>query len=549
MLLHFENPEYLWALLGVVALTWLMYALGRRLPESFSGRRLIIATISFTLCVLGLARPQLGHQTTESHSARFNLFLALDISRSMAAEDISPSRLQFSVAFSQKILTFLSGARVALFPFAADGFIQMPLSSDLDAASELLQALDPTMTTSQGTDFTTSLQTLFERIGQMEHNSEKLGTGWAPPQVLLFSDGESHLTVANSVLRLYRDAKIPIHTVGVATTGGASLTILGGLGSLTSLREPRGQTVRSKLDERQLRQISDTTGGTYFNASFAEAGRVVQRLTQSLQLGKLSVKFKADQELFPILFGLALLIFSWEFCLGRWQYTVRSLLPWLILALPMSAPPARADPEMDVNFSGEAEVPVEAEPSPSSEKKMDDQTRAIVLFNQALDEMKNGKMDQAAEHFQESAFVTPDKSVRKKALYNLGNTLLRNMDPQQALQVYQEAYDAKSDDDTFDKATNAKISENIALAVRQQQQMKGQSKEDQPDSGKGDKDDEPRKGQDRGGPQKDYEGQTLSAGEKKRIFDAITAEEQQILKRQMEKKNQGKAKDPNAKPW
>lgn len=546
MLLHFENPEMFWALFAVAGLGWLMHALGRRNPESYSGRRLTVAVIAFTLCVLGLCRPQLGHQTTESRSARFNLFLAIDISRSMLAEDISPTRLQFSVAFSQKLLSFLNGARVALFPFASDGFIQMPLSNDLDAASELLQALDPGMTTSQGTDFNTTLSTLFERIQHMEVNADKFGAGWAPPQVLLFSDGETHAPTANQVLKLFRDARIPIHTVGVGTTGGTSLMVLGGIGSLTGLREPRGQTVRTKLDEGSLRQLSDTTGGTYFSASFAEVGRVVQRLTQSLQLGKLSVRFKADQELFPFCFALALLLFTWEFCLGRWQYAIRSLFPWLFAASLLAAGQVRAENDMDFDLPSDVETPAEPEASAEPEPKLDDQTKAIVLFNKALEEMKAGKMDKATEHFQEAAFVSPDKKVRKKALFNLGNTLLRAMDPQQALQVYQDAYDAKTDDEKFDQETNRKISENIVLAQRLQQQMQGQSKEKEGE-GQDPKDD--KQGQDRGGPQKDYEAQPLTESEKKRIFDVITGEEQQILKRQMEKKNKGKPKDPNAKQW
>ncbi len=544
MLLHFDNPQMLFGLLCVAGLGWLMHALGRRQRESYSRRRLVFAMLSFSCCVIGLSRPQLGHQTTESRSARFNLFIAIDISRSMLAEDISPTRLQFSVAFAQKLLTYLNGARVGIYPFAADGFIQMPLSNDLDAASELLQALDPGMTTSQGTDFTGSLGTLFERIQHMEHNADKFSSGWAPPQVLVFSDGESHAPTANSVLKLYRDAKIPIHTVGVGTTGGASLMILGGVGSLTGLHEPRGQTVRTKLDEGTLRTLSDSTGGTYFSASFAEVGRVVQRLTQSLQLGKLSVKFKADQELFPFFFGLALLLFTWEFCLGRWQYAIRTLLPW-ILILAFGAAPARAEPDVDFDMGPEMDLPPqEPEPPPKQEQKMDDQTKAIVMFNQGLSQLKAGKMDKAAEHFQEAAFVSPDKTVKKKALYNLGNTYLRANDPQQALQVYQDAYDAKTDDDKFDKETNKKISENIALAMRLQQQMQGQSKDGEGQDPK-DKD----QGQERQGPQKDYEAQPLSEAEKKRIFDVINGEEQQILKRQMEKKNKGRPKDPNGKTW
>ena len=163
----------LWALVPVVLFSLFMIRKGKRSPLSFSLRRLICATLSLSLCVLALARPQFGHHVAKARGTKANLILAIDISQSMMAEDVTPNRLNFSIAFSRKLLSQLTGARVALYPFASDGYLQMPLTTDLTAVSDVLATLDPSMTSSQGTDLSTALRTMYQVINRMRSEAEE----------------------------------------------------------------------------------------------------------------------------------------------------------------------------------------------------------------------------------------------------------------------------------------------------------------------------------------------------------------------------------------
>ena len=138
--------------------------------------------LAFLLCVLGLSRPQLGSRVASTHSRQSNLFVAIDISRSMLATDTSPSRLGFAITYTQKLLERLPGVKVALFPFALDGYILIPLSTDISAVSDMLTSLNPNMTSAQGTDISQALETLLRDIQKMEDGgqSRKAANGPRP---------------------------------------------------------------------------------------------------------------------------------------------------------------------------------------------------------------------------------------------------------------------------------------------------------------------------------------------------------------------------------
>ncbi|MCB0419343.1 MAG: hypothetical protein KDD39_17005, partial [Bdellovibrionales bacterium] len=95
MQLQFQNPELFWGLVPVTLLAWIMLAKKRQPNARFSLRHTVVSLMAFTLCILALARPQLGKHISSRQGAGSNVFLAIDISRSMVAEDIRPSRLGF----------------------------------------------------------------------------------------------------------------------------------------------------------------------------------------------------------------------------------------------------------------------------------------------------------------------------------------------------------------------------------------------------------------------------------------------------------------------
>ena len=138
----------------------------------------------------------------------------------MLVQDTLPSRIEFATTFVQRLLPGLSGARFALFPFTMDGYVQVPLTSDSLAIADLLSSLSPNIITLQGTDLTQSLDTLFVRILEAEERAKTRGSDWSGAQVLLLSDGESHVELQIKVFEKFRTAHIPIFSIVTGTPSG-----------------------------------------------------------------------------------------------------------------------------------------------------------------------------------------------------------------------------------------------------------------------------------------------------------------------------------------
>jgi Ca-activated chloride channel family protein len=521
MSLRFENPAAFWALFGVVALLVLMAVQARR-KGSFSIRRFAVALLGFTACVIGLARPQGGHYATAQRGMRGDLFIAVDISNSMRVQDISPSRLEFATAFVQRLLRQTPGLRVAIFPFAGDGYLQMPLSSDQDAASDLVGALTPSITTNQGTNFDAGLTTLFQAI-QKEKTATAVDS--SPVRVLLLSDGESHEPVPTGVLEKFRARSIPIDTVGVGTQEGGLIPLESRAGfGIEPLRDSEGKPVRSKIDPKSLKAIAEGTGGNYYGPRFEEVDRIAGRIMQGMEFGKLTTSFKLEAEYYPWLFLAALLVFSAEMLLGRWEYLIRGL----VLAFALSTAKAMA---MD----------------PLIEQKLnrDPGNRPYTAYNAGVELDAAGRVTEAAELFTESAGTAKDPDLRKRSLYNLGNALVKLQDPVQALAAYQRAYDTKADAKKVEQDLNHDISQNILLAKQLKQQQQQQQEQQQDGEGEGDSKQPPPDP----GKAKQFTGQTFDDAQKKRMYDLVTSEEQQVMQRLQQGKNSKNPTDPKGKPW
>lgn len=496
------QPEALWGLfpLGFFAAYLLWKQIFR--ADWFSWRRFWLSFLGFAFCILALARPQSGSLQGEPEMSSPTVLIALDISNSMLAEDISPNRLGFSILFVQRILDSLVKPRIAIYPFAASGFLQMPFTTDVYAIQESLQSLDPSAISHQGTDFNESLTGLNQLLQKLENNSLDQFDGWQAPKIILFSDGESHAQLEESTLKPFQQKKIPIYTVGVGTSEGASL----------HLDNPEKQII-TKLNPEPLQAIALKTGGAYFSSNYQNIPILLSQINQSLTFGKRSRQFKVQAELFPFCFLLSLIFFFWEFCFGRWQYVIRSLIVFLLVS------------------QGHTSL---AE---------DDQIKAIDIYNKGLTQIEASNFEKAAELFEESSLMLHKPEQKKRALFNLGNAFLKMGDPEQALESYQKAFRITLADQETEKSVNQTISENMALASQVLEQMKKNSQpQGSDDSGDGGK----QEGKDPKGPQK-FQGDSLSEQQKQKLYDLIASEEKQTQRRLREQKRP--AQPSEAQPW
>lgn len=530
MQLNVVSPEALWGLAGVALLVALSLRNRRRAQPSFSWRRVVLWSLAFTAGVLAIARPQLGRHVSVTRAAGHNVFFAIDISQSMMVEDIPPSRLHFATSAVQLLLEKMEGARAAVFPFAADGYLQIPLTTDREAIYSTIPVLSPSMTTAQGTDFASSLETLLANIQQMETQAARRAEPWAPTQVILLSDGETHHRLDERVLQRFRAKQIPIHAVGVGTfTGGvvpAPRRLFGGAGPL---RDRDGRTATSRLDEKPLRRIAELTGGEYVGASLEAVTHLASQLRQSVGLSQVSTRLEVDRELYPWLLLVAFLLLAVEMGFGRWDYVIRVLVAlWLCGG---AGAPLRAEADVEKLEARIAET-------------RENETRAALRYNIGNLHWKAGRKAQAAESYQEAAYLTERPELKKKALYNYGNVLLQAMDPKGALETYQEAYDIKLEDAGKQKKLNRDISENMELAAKMLERM-----QKNPQKGDGEGGGQGQEPQDPGKAKKDYQAERFSADRKRRILEVISTEEQQILQK-LQRKRAGKdAVIPEERPW
>jgi Ca-activated chloride channel family protein len=213
---------------------------------------------AFTLGVLGailaLARPQWGTIEETSFDQSREVLLALDLSRSMLAEDVSPSRLARAKLLIEALLEQLHGERVGLLVFAGTAFVQSPLSADYEVLREFLSELDPSYLPQGGTDYAALLAAAEKAFGQ---------TGDGDRFLVVLSDGEAHDTAWKSQVAALQQRGIKVIGLGVGTAAGAMIP--DGKGGL--IKDAQGAVVLSRLEPGTLQELANATGGTYRDAA------------------------------------------------------------------------------------------------------------------------------------------------------------------------------------------------------------------------------------------------------------------------------------------
>ncbi|MCH2169159.1 VWA domain-containing protein [Myxococcota bacterium] len=206
------------------------------------------------LAVVALARPQWGQIEQKTYEPAREILLALDLSSSMNADDVPPTRLQRSKLLVETLLDTLQGERVGLLVFAGTGFLQSPLSADHEVLRDLLSELDPSYLPQGGTNYDDMLRAALDAFGQDTQADRFL---------IVLSDGESHAPHWRKRVPALREEDIRVIGLGVGTSDGAVLTDSSG----AIVKDERGAAVLSRLEEATLRELAESTGGTYRDAA------------------------------------------------------------------------------------------------------------------------------------------------------------------------------------------------------------------------------------------------------------------------------------------
>lgn len=238
----------------------------KRLSPDYSPARMtvkfFIRLLAFIMAVLIVARPQFGSRLEEVKREGVEVVIALDVSNSMLAADIIPSRLERAKQAISQLVDQLREDRIGLILFAGDAYTQIPITNDYLSAKMFLATAGPDAVSKQGTDIGAAIDLGIRSFTPESDKSRAM---------IIITDGENHEVNAVDKAREASEKGIVIHTIGIGSPDGSPIPVRAG-GRIDYLKDNEGNTVISKLDEKGLQDIASATGGRYVRANNTSIG-------------------------------------------------------------------------------------------------------------------------------------------------------------------------------------------------------------------------------------------------------------------------------------
>jgi Ca-activated chloride channel family protein len=328
--LRFQKPHLAWLFLtGPLMFLLFILAIGiknRRLGK-FSDTHLlgdlvpdissVNAVSKFTLWRLALAflitaliNPQLGSKMAEAKVRGIDIIVAVDVSNSMMAEDLSPNRLVRAKRALERMLENLHGDRVGIIVFAGQAFVQLPITNDYAAGKLFLSTIDTDIVPVQGTAIGSAID-LARKSFDEESPAQKA--------IVIITDGENHEDDAVESAKAAAEKGMKVYTIGMGSPQGTPIPEYRGQTRTGYKKGPDGKIVVSSLNEDMLREIANAGNGTYVRASNAEIGLepLLAELNQMEKTEMGTVRYAEYEDRFQIFLALALAFLLIEFLISE----------------------------------------------------------------------------------------------------------------------------------------------------------------------------------------------------------------------------------------
>ena len=323
---RFDSPDYLYLLLLIPLLALIrFFALRQRrgklrafgdiellrslMPDASKYRPAVkfwLLEAALALAIVMLARPQMGTKVSQEKRSGIEVIIALDISNSMKAKDVAPSRLDKSKLLVENLVESFTDDKVGLVIFAGDAFTQLPITADYVSAKMFLHNIEPSLISVQGTNIAEAINISLRSFTQEEN------VGRA---VIVITDGEDHEGGAVEAARAAAKAGVQVFVLGVGNPGGSPVPADGG-GYMTDLA---GATVMSALNETMCKEIAQAGGGLYIHVDNSSAAQhKLNAALSKLQKGEIAgVTFSEYNEQFQAFAIIFLLLLVIEACVNE----------------------------------------------------------------------------------------------------------------------------------------------------------------------------------------------------------------------------------------
>ena len=476
---------------------------------------------ALALLIVMLARPQFGTKINNEQRVGIETIIAMDISNSMLAEDIVPSRLDRSKMMVENLVDHFTNDKIGLIVFAGDAFVQLPITSDYVSAKMFLSSIDPSMMATQGTDIARAIDMAMHSFTQEE------GIGKA---IIVITDGEDHEGGALEAAKAAKDAGMRVYVLGVGSTKGSPIPIPG---TGDYMKDNTGNTVMSALNEDMCRQVAQAGGGAYIHVenNSAAQDQLDNELDKLSKKETTSTVYSEFDEQFQAVAILALLLIILEICIfdrrnpllkrlslfGSKKKSAATLL-LLFVAFTASAQTDRqyireGNKQFRIGDYAKAEVSYR-----KAVEKNPKNPQAVYNLGNAL--MAQKKDSAAVQQFEQSAQIETNPMRKSAAYHNMGVICQTHKMYGEAIEAYKNALRNNPNDD--ETRYNLVLCKHLKKKQDQKQQQNQQNnddknknddkkKDDQKDQQKDKKDDKQQQQQQKPQMSKDNAEQLLNA--------------------------------------
>ena len=550
---RFEEPTYLYLLAALPLIAILRWVLERKqlkrlklfgdptllrhlMPDVSKMRPVVkfwMLLAAMALIIVMMARPQMGTRISHEKRTGIESIIAMDISNSMLAEDVTPSRLDRTKMMVENLVDNFTDDKIGLIVFAGDAFVQLPITSDYVSAKMFLSEIEPSLIATQGTDIATAINMAANSFTQQQ------GVGKA---IIVITDGEDHEGGALEAAKAAKKKGMRVYVLGVGSDKGAPIP----LGNGDYMKDRTGNTVMTKLNEEMCRQIAEAGGGAYIHV---DNNTNAQRQLNN-ELAKLSKKemqstiYSDYDEQFQAFGIIAIILLILEICIlesknpiarrlnifGRKQRTTTLIIALLVASASFAQNDRRYITQGNKLFRSGQFDKAEVAYRKAIEKNPRNPQAHYNLGNSLMAQKKDSA---AVQSFQKSTELETSKIRKAMAFHNMGVVCQQHKMYGEAIEAYKNSLRLNPKDD----ATRY----NLELCKRQQRNQKNQDKQDQnkqKDKNGNDQKDEKQKNKDKQDQKKNNNENKMSKENAEQMLNAAMQQEkstQQRMKKAMQK--------------
>ncbi len=558
---RFESPEYLYllAVIPVLALLRLIMIHGRRRKLRRFGDPKLLASLmpdvsrwrpeikfwlleaALAVLIMMVARPQMGTRISNEKRVGIETVIALDVSNSMKAEDITPNRLDRAKMMMENLIDKFTDDKIALIVFAGDAFVQLPITSDYVSAKMFLSDISPSMIATQGTDIARAIDMATHSFTSQE------GIGKA---IIVITDGEDHEGGAVEAAQKAKKLGMRVFVLGIGSPDGAPVP--DGQGGY--MKDNSGNTVMSVLNEDMCKQVAEAGGGAYIHVE--NSSNAQEQLNS--ELAKLSQKemdtviYSDYDEQFQAFGIIALLLLIVEVCLLECRSPLfknvslfsrkKRVMTVAVLVLLSSTAFAQTDRQYVRDGNKAFRTGDYANAEVAYRKAVEKNPRnpqAVFNLGNALFAQK--KDSAAVQQYEQAAKLETNPKRRAMSYHNIGVVCQSHKMYSEAIEAYKEALRLTPNDD--------EARYNLALCKRQQKRQdnqdknKQQQKQDKKDQNKDNKDQKQQDKQQKQNKQKQENKDKMSKDNAEQLLNAAVQQEkntQERMKKAMQQPNSRK---------